>query len=277
MRLLRLLPALWLGLLLFPIRHALAQAYFNERYPAGLPNTANFAHAVVPTATGYAMLGENYDGPTAERSVVFRLLDSQGNLLHTRQYSRPGFSYAPVNSLMALPDGGFATAVGTFLPSGAGTTMLWRFNAQGDTLWTRTYNVASLSFAFGLCCTRDGGFAIAGEIFPVANSRQMLLARTDSAGNLLWHRAFQLRANNQAFTVAQMKDGGFLVGGLAYDPGGRTAFGCVVRTDSTGHRTWQHAYGDPAWPNGIAGVRPTVDGGFAVLTTIGHQTINSRR
>ena len=264
-----MLRLLTLCLLLCPLL-TWGQVYFNERYANN--GRQSFATSVVPTDSGYVVTGENIIDPiNVVYGLVFRVLDRQGQQVRVREYARPGYSYAAGlgNNLQALSDGSFVMAGACVLPSGHGAAMLWRFNAQGDTLWTRTYHIGLQSWAFSLCQTPDGGFALVGEHQHMTNQLDVLLLRTDSAGQMLWYQTYNLWPINSGKNITLTADGGFIIGGSSMQLGTLRQDAYVVKTDALGQQQWERRYGDGFWSSSGAVPRPTQDGGYMVLTTVG--------
>jgi len=250
-----------------------AQTYFNERYPHN--GEPSFVCSVVPTDSGYLTMGQSYNPMMRTYGVLIRWLDPQGNLLRTRSHTRLGYSIgAPAgDNLMMLPDGGFVVSTGCHPPSGDSFTMLWRFNAQGDTLWTRSYPLGVPSYSLGNCRTADGGFAITGDILSATGHKDLLLLRTDSAGNMLWYRQYRVRVGNIGYCVVATADQGFILGGYTFDAGFFNADTYVIKTDSVGGLQWQRTLGARTLNDLIGFVRPLADGNYAVLAAISKRII----
>ena len=91
---------------------------------------------------------------------MLMFLDKDGNKLIEKNYSEPGnilYAGGP-GSLIKTSDGGFALA-----GSDINYAMLWKFDQDGDTLWTRRYG-DTIYFQAGIQCkqTLDGGYIIIG-------------------------------------------------------------------------------------------------------------------
>ena len=265
---------LTLCLLLCPLLTC-GQVYFNERYPN--QNAINFAAAILPTDSGYVTSGEALGYPTPSRySIILQFLNPDGQRRRVKYYSRPGYSYGAGRRLLRLPDGGYVLAGGCHSPT-ATYSMLWRFNARGDTLWTRSYPADSTggqNFAFYCCRTADGGFAITGEEATATGFWKMLLLRTDSAGHLLWRRLYTGQPSSRGFAVELTADHGFILGGFTNNPGITATNTYVVKTDSLGQVQWQRQLGDSLRGDGKAIVRPLRNGDYALLATLGKPAIN---
>jgi hypothetical protein len=61
---------------------------------------------------------------------------------------------------------------------------LIRTGPDGETLWTRTFGGSGEDGAWSVAQAADGGFFVAGYQSSAAGDRDVLLVRTDSAGNV---------------------------------------------------------------------------------------------
>ncbi|MBL4755534.1 MAG: T9SS type A sorting domain-containing protein, partial [Flavobacteriales bacterium] len=183
-------------------------------------------------------------------------IDNFGNEVWRKDYGQYGISEFAgwSGSLIPVSGGGYALAGSIQWPSGDADIMLWRFDSNGDTLWTRTYIDTSL-WAAGRAClqTPEGGFVITGDL-----SNNLLLMKTDSLGNELWSNVYN--TNHIGLSIDNSADGGYVVGGGTAAPGiDDQSF--VVKFDSSGATQWMNYYGGPLGEDGFI-VRTTADGGY---------------
>ncbi len=258
-----------LGLCLPGAAHA--QTYFNVRAPTG--GGKEFITSILPTDSGYVASGESLNYPIpGTYSIFLRHFNRAGQQQRAHYFGQTNYSYgagAGAN-LHPLPLGGYVVAGGVHLPGGQDGAKLWRFTTGGDTLWTRTYLPGPYTWLYGSFRTRDGGFALVGQVFvPTVTQQLILLLRTDSTGRLLWQSTYRLQDVNTGWTVAELPDGGFVIGGTTSDLGYVRQGTYVVRTDAAGNQLWSKRLGDPVLQNGIGIVRLTRDGNLTVLASTG--------
>src|SRR4051812_12918188 len=89
------------------------------------------------------------------------------------------------NAMLSLSDGRYMLA-GSTNSTGAGNYdfYLIQLNANGDTLWTKTYGGAQNDICTALKQTSDGGFIMVGNSESItAGGSDVCLVRTDSSGN----------------------------------------------------------------------------------------------
>ncbi|MCW4031064.1 MAG: hypothetical protein NWE80_01730 [Candidatus Bathyarchaeota archaeon] len=109
--------------------------------------------------------------------------------------------------------------------------------------------------------TEDEGFLVTG-----ANASASLLLRTDSSGNLLWTKAYQI-GGNEIFLpyLVQTEDGGYALAGTL-----ENKF-ILVRVDSEGNILWNKTYEHSSLFNYLRSFIRTNDGGYALVGTYLYQ------
>jgi len=144
--------------------------------------------------------------------------DSNGDVLWTRTYGGSSEDYG--YSVQQTTDGGYIVT-GTTVSFGAGgwDFYLIKTDADGDTLWTRTYGCPESDYAHSVQQTTDGGYIMAGfsECFiPGMGDRDFWVVKTDANGDTLWTRNYAGKAPRDSeypFSVQQTTDGGYIVAG----------------------------------------------------------------
>ena len=113
-----------------------------------------------------------------------------------------------------------------------------------DTLWTGLYLDGYESYGYSVKQTTDDGFILAGyNKQPGSATGNAFLARSDVDGNRLWMGNYGGSAFDNAESVVQTADGGFLTAGAT------TSFSSdgmvyTVRTDESGDTLWTRTFGE---------------------------------
>ncbi len=143
---------------------------------------------------------------------------------------------------------------------------LWllKLNAQGDTLWTRTYGGAQNDIGIKIIETSDHGYIILGETesFGTGNVDIWLL-KTNSLGDTTWARTYGGVGWEGASSVQQTTDGGYIIVGSTASFGAGSADVYIVKTDVDGVTEWTRTYGGVNW-DGAFSVDVAADGGYIV-------------
>ncbi len=258
------------------IPSAQAQApYFNNRYP-GPPQHVGYLSTTVATDSGFTVSGQVFDQQAARMGLQLRWLAPNGQTQRVRYYQHPTRDWYAANrkGLFKLASG--YVLAGTVLSVGLSAPMLWRFDALGDTLWTKTYVDSVPAIAYGACRTRDGGYMLVGVVTVQRRTRGLsCLWRLDSAGNLVWRKYYGSRAENVTRYVTPTPDGGFVASGLARTPvGGLSSSSYVYKVDSAGTLLWQRFYGTAGVSNGAGALVVTRDGNYILPAALGRPPIN---
>ncbi|HEX7413055.1 MAG TPA: T9SS type A sorting domain-containing protein, partial [Bacteroidia bacterium] len=145
---------------------------------------------------------------------------------------------------------------------------LVKTNANGDTLWTKSYGGSNSDFAQAVQQTSDGGYIVAGYTSSFgAGNGDVYLLKTDANGNLTWSKTYGGIQGDYAFAVKQTADGGYIVAGITSSFGVTTNGNYndvyLLKTNSTGVLTWSKTYGRDGddWAFGVV---QTLDGGYAI-------------
>ncbi len=152
-------------------------------------------------------------------------------------------SYAKFYDVHETSDGGFIVA-GAHLPlsGGASQTSIYRFSTDGDLLWTSGGDGYTGQSGYWVEELSDGSFIAAGGCgIPDAPTQGMLLLKTDSEGNQIWSKCFDLPDSDETgYCVLPLEDGGFAVCGELYPmpSGSGYSSSIIIKTDSLGNSLW---------------------------------------
>lgn len=170
------------------------------------------------------------------------------------------------HSVEQTADGGFiitgyTRSYGTM--SGRNVWLI-KTDESGNMEWENTFGGNSDDEGHSVKQTSDGGYIVAGLTNSFGSGlKDFYLLKTDSLGNLQWERTFGGANDDEAYSVLQTNDGGFLAAGVtsSFSSGGRDVF--LVKTDPSGNFLWQKNLGglssDGAWD-----IQHAADGGFII-------------
>lgn len=108
-------------------------------------------------------------------------------------------------------DGGYIL-VGLTNSFGAGNSDVYliKTNADGDTLWTRTFGGTSYDAGYSVQQTTDSGYILTGYTSSFgAGWEDMYLIKTNSNGDTLWTKTFGGNYTDYGEFVQQTTDGGY--------------------------------------------------------------------
>jgi parallel beta-helix repeat protein len=103
------------------------------------------------------------------------------------------------------------------------------------TSWNKTYGGTSAEFAYGgVVQTSDGGYAVAGYTASLFVPSDFWLVKTDEAGNPQWNKTYGGANDDDAWSMAQTSDGGYvLAGGTESFGAGNWDFWLIKLTPAT--------------------------------------------
>jgi uncharacterized repeat protein (TIGR01451 family) len=155
-------------------------------------------------------------------------------------------------------DGGYAIGGVTNSEGGGSDDMyLVKTDANGDTLWTKTYGDANDEVINSLQQTTDGGYILAGlkRLLSGVIVDRIFLVKTDVNGDTLWTKSYgDFGGYNNAYSVQQTVDGGYIV--LS------DTDMYLLKLDSNGDTLWTNTYGSLGSEGRV--VRQTTDGGYII-------------
>ncbi len=221
----------------------------------------NMAYSLVESLDG-GIVVTGFRGANPVSDILVLKVDGDGDVLWTSVIDLGGEEYG--NTIRLMSDGGYMIVAdnGEYDPDG--DIHLLRLNADGDTLWTRTFDSGMHDTARGLWVNDDGGCIIAGgRDYP---SRDIFLLRTDEQGNELWRRSHGDPTRDElAMDVQQLDDGGFIICGRKEDPLFNDDITMhLFRTDADGYIMWERTWGQGIFSEAMSLDR-TTDGGFVLL------------
>jgi hypothetical protein len=168
-------------------------------------------------------------------------------------------------SVQEARDGGFIIT-GWTSSYGAGNADVWliKTNSNGDKMWDRTFGGPKRDFGCSVQETFDGGFIIAATTESYTDKvGSVWLIKTDPEGNKIWDKTYSKFDWNEARTVQETSDGGYIILGTTFSAATHKGSFWLVKTDPDGNNEWDRIFGDSAHDIGYS-VLETEDGSFVL-------------
>ena len=250
--------------------------YFNNAYNY---NDFSPASAIIEYEKDFIFSGVTYDSVNNSLSFYITSIDSIGNLNYWNTISDPDKLYWAGYrgcGLSRVSQEGFV-ASGCVNHPNRTNAILYRFNALGDTMWTKQYpdTINNMWTQFWDCnTTNDQGFIMVGNHSIEAYYTNIFLVKTDSLGNEQWRKEYgEPGWIKHGYSVVQTPDKGYLLGCYEYIAGQDTTGDPVVmKVDSIGNVEWMKNIG---WP--FRDIVPHVclgnDGSYIAGTSISDSVI----
>jgi hypothetical protein len=162
---------------------------------------------------GYLIAGYTEPFGADSEDVYLIKTDAQGNKEWEKTFGGTDDDWA--HSLCPASDGGYIIAGGTY-SSGAGSKDIYllKINASGNREWEKAFGGSFWDDAHCVRPTTDGGYIVAGYTESLkSNSLEAYLIKIDAYGNKLWDKAFGGDYWDEAHSVQETTDGGYVIAG----------------------------------------------------------------
>ena len=220
------------------------------------------ASSVQQTAdSGYILAGYKSSYGAGDGDAWLVKANSDGNEEWNETFG--GTDWDDVYSVQQTSDGGYILA-GCTRSYGAGDDDAWliKTDLSGIEQWNKTFGGIDGDSASSVQQTTDDGYILAGltHLYS-AGSFDAWVVKTDSSGNEQWNRTFGGIDGDDAMSVQQTVDGGYILAGCTGSYGAGAVDFWLVKTDSNGNEQWNKTFGGTDWDEATS-VQQTADGGY---------------
>jgi hypothetical protein len=200
--------------------------------------------------------------------------DDSGNEEWSRTFGGGGADKA--RSVQQTRDGGFILA-GYTASFGAGNADAWliKTDSLGNEEWSRTFGGTFFDGCFSVQQTTDSSFILAGSSASFGENGDVWLIKTDDSGNEEWSRTFGGGGTDEAWSVQQTEDGGFILAGYTGTDTMGSWNAWLIRTDHFGNEVWNRTFGERGWDEALS-VQQTEDGSFILAGFTDSYGVGSR-
>ncbi|MGB7062027.1 MAG: dockerin type I repeat-containing protein [Candidatus Zixiibacteriota bacterium] len=173
---------------------------------------------------GYIIAGYYGCAGYPDYSVYLIKTDPGGDTLWTRTYYPEGSWWSLGLDCALTWDGGYIVTGFSIDQAIDQDVYLIKTDAEGDTIWTRTYGGNNWESGAAVRPTYDGGYILAGVSQDSASgSNRIYLIKTDGEGDTLWTRIYGGSGGDSPYEVLLASDGGYLVVGATSSYGAGSA------------------------------------------------------
>ena len=252
-------------------------------------SSMDIAYSVQQTSDdGYIVAGQTFsvDGNVIGNHGAYDIwivkLNASGSIVW--QKALGGSDWDQAFSIQQTIDGGYVVAGSTASNDGnvsgfhGGFSDFWvvKLNSFGTIVWQKVLGGSGTETAYSIQQTSDGGYIVAGnsssadgDITGNLGEYDYWVVKLDINGNITWQKSLGGSDNDNAYSIQQTSDGGYVVAGQTnsfdgYVTGNHGSTDCwIVKLTSAGVVQWQKSLGGSE--NDVAySIQQTTDGGFIV-------------
>lgn len=199
-------------------------------------------------------------------------LDSAGNLLWNQIFNTNNPNNYVFGDVIELSNGEYATCFHTEANGQSSSQYLARLDANGDTLWTKSYGGNSWEDSYSLVETADHGFIVSGASGSLSLNygyESLFVNKTDSVGQLEWSKTLTNQTSiggpsHRSGNAVETKDGGFAIAGNFYSSNWEDCI-YMIKFDKNGDTVFTRNYTDQEGYETLDMLIECADGGFALV------------
>ncbi len=208
-------------------------------------------------------------------------LDSSGTIEWERNYG--GTAPDVAKSIKQTADGSYIVAGSSFsddgdVSSNKGSFDYWilKLDSLGNIEWEKNYGGSSYDWAESICLTKDGGYIVGGysqspdgDVSGNNGLYDYWLVKLDPSGTIDWQRNYGGSEIDEAKSVHQTDNGGYIVAGISKSADGEVSGNngeedyWVMKLDDSGNIEWEGNYGG-SYSDEARSVHQTEDGRYIV-------------
>ncbi|MBN2519363.1 MAG: T9SS type A sorting domain-containing protein [Bacteroidales bacterium] len=207
--------------------------------------------------------------------------DANGDTIWTKSIG--GSGYEQVGSIQQTTDSGYILAVRTTSIDGDvsgnhGGDDAWivKFDANGDTLWTKSFGGSGYEFASSISQTLDEGYIMAmttssmdGDVINNHGDKDAWIVKLDANGDILWTKCLGGTGSEDVHSIKQTTDGDYILatgstsnnGDVIGNHGGSDAW--IVKLNANGDILWTKCLGGTGDETAVS-IQQTKDNNYIV-------------
>ncbi len=214
---------------------------------------------------GYIVAGGTRSSGAGRFDVYILKLDSNGKLQWEKTFG--GSDDDMATSIQQTTDGGYIVAGYSYGAQKFDVHIL-KLDSNGKLQWEKTFGGSDSDVAFSIQQTKDGGYIVAGSTRSSGvGGKDVYVLKLDSNGNIQWEKTFGGSKDDEAFSIQQTKDGGYIVAGSTESFGAGWKDVYVLKLDSNGNLQWEKTFGNEDDDEAYS-VQQTSDDGYIVAGSI---------
>ncbi|MCI0605030.1 PQQ-like beta-propeller repeat protein [bacterium] len=144
-----------------------------------------------------------------------------------------------------------------------------KITLSGSVLWERSFEWSEQAIELPLLIgSSDGGVIVAGQFQTGQNHLDIVIAKLNSSGVLLWQKTLGGKQTEYVKALDETPDGGIVLGGTTGSFGAISTDPWLVKLSSTGAFKWSRIFASSGDPGAITAAA-AVDSGVAIAGSFG--------
>ena len=209
------------------------------------------AYSIIQTSDGGYVVAAH-----SQAALLLSKLSPYGTLEGVRTVR-----YVRAYSLIRTSDGGYALAGDRYLENFA----VLKFSPDGSVEWARV--IDAWGEARSVIQTSDGGYAVAGHVWYSVDGRYLdlniVVLKLSSDGRVEWVRSYGTPEDDEAYSIIQASDGGYVIAGVVRGYGARGTNVLLLKLNPDGSVDWARSFGGDK-DDGAHFLIQAQDGGYVV-------------
>jgi len=225
---------------------------------------SDYAESIQQTSDGgYIVTGCTQSYSYGYGDFAIYKLDSSGNKVWFKHYGGANEDYGKL--IEQTSDGGFVVVGSTYTYShGNADFAIYKLNSNGNKVWFKHYGGTVSDYAYSIQQTSDGDYIVAGYTESYTHGlADFAIYKLNSSGNKIWFKHYGGNNWDEASSIRQTSDGGYIVAGYteSYVYGNRDF--AIYKLNSSGNKMWFKHYGGTGYDTAHS-IQQTTDGDYIV-------------
>jgi len=234
------------------------RAFVSERTGETDYSSENLRSLQQTSDGGYILVGATQFIDSLQIYVV--KVDKEGNEEWSRLVGSEDYRHEPYY-VQQTSDGGYIVAGSAYSMESGHSVYLVKIDGRGNEEWSKTLGQG---VARAVQQTSDGGYIVAGYAGYNPDNFDIYVAKTDKGGDISWVRTFGGKYSEQAYSVQETSDGGYIVAGYTWSFGVGDEDVYLIKIDINGNMEWSWTFGSEKIDSADL-VKQTSDGGYVVV------------
>ena len=192
-------------------------------------------------------------------------LNPGGDTAWTKKYYNDSIGFFTIYTEQTADGGYILTGGTTESNSDVYNVNLIKTDANGNIAWSSVFGHYGYDHAREVHQTSDGGYIVVGYLQHTSGGTEdIFLVKTNATGTVLWSKVFGTINTDEAYSVKQTTDGGYIIIGVT--PAINVDDIYLIKTDNAGNLLWSNIYTNNNMD--AHNIFETTDGGFIITGTI---------